>query len=569
MVGRVSTRYSHSPVFIMEKGSSRVFGREAQRMNIAIVKTIAEAIRSSLGPKGMDKMLIDKDGIVWVTNDGSTILSRIDVEHPAAKMLVEMAEAINSEVGDGTISTIILAGNFLKNCERLLDRKIHPAVIMEGYLKAVSKTLSLMEAEAIKVSSEDGEVLKQVAMTAVTGRLVSEDREHIANLAVEAVLKVAENIGGRIEVDLQKINLRKRIGGSIAETKLVDGFAFFRELAHFNMPHRVEKAKILIVKDELRIRKWGRTQRYEHNISIETLQQMRDYWKQRDDIYRSIAERIKEIGANVVIVEKGIDASLLDHLARLKILAVRRVVIEDLERIAWAVGAKIITDLNHVSPEDLGEAELVEERKLEGQPWIFIEGCKKPKSLTILIRGSQDYVLDEVERALENAIHAVRNVLRKPAVVVGGGALEAELAFRLRQWAKRLPSREQFAVESFADALESIPLTLAENSGLDPMDTLVALRLHHAKGETQAGVDAFNRKISNMAEMKVFEPLLVKEQIIKAASEIIITILKISDYLAGRKLSKQEFYKRQREEATTPERIKKIHREYGIEGPYT
>jgi chaperonin GroEL (HSP60 family) len=532
-------------------------------------------LRTSLGPTGMDKIVIGKDGIVWVTNDGSTILSKLEVEHPAAVMLVELARAVDREVGDGTVSTVILVGSLLKSGESLLNKKIHPAVIIEGYSKAAEKALDLMQKKAIPVYRHDREMMKWAAITAMSGRFVSEDNEHLANLVVEAALNVAERTGARTELDLDRINLKKRIGESVADTKLVHGFAFFNERAHSGMPERIQGAKILVMKDELRFKALkmglasrGLTQHYEHRISITTTDQMKAYNDEIHRIYLDMAERIVGLGANVVIVEKGVDPRLLDYLARFGILGIRKVVIEDLERIALSVGARIVTGIDEASRENLGEAELVEERKLAGQPWIFIEGCREPKSLTILIRGGQNHVLDETERSLNDAIHAVRNVLRKPMVVVGGGALEAELAFALRHWAQRFPNREQIAAMGFAEALESIPMTLAENSGLDPIDAMITLRSRLSKGETHVGIDPMNKKVANMSKMKVFEPLLVKEQMIKSASEMAILILRISDYFVARRLPKPEYDKKRQEELTRPERVKKIHREYGVESPY-
>jgi len=542
---------------------------EARRNNIVVVAAVAEVLKTSLGPKGLDKMLVDKDGIIYVSNDGSTILNKMAVDHPIAKMLVEAANAVSSEVGDGTVSTVILVGALLKNCEELLNKKIHPAILVEGYIKASEEALRLMNENAITISPKDRKALKPVAMTAMTGKLVSEDKGHLADLVVEAVLKVAEKTDDCLHVDLDNINLQKRSGGSLNETKIVEGFAFFREIAHIDMPRRVMNAKILVVKGELRLEKRGKTRHYERGIVLETPKQVSVFTDQLAETFRKIAEKIANLGANVLIVEKGIDPHLLQHLARFNILAIRRVVIEDLERIAKVVGANVVAFLDDLSPEDLGAAQLVEERKLAGQPWLFFEGCAKPKLVTIMIRSEQDYALDEAERSVIDTLHAVRNVLKKPKVVAGGGASEIEAAVKIRRWAEGLPSREQLAVNSFADTLESIPLALAENSGLNILDIQMELRSRHLRGEIGVGVDAMDGRIADMVRMKIFEPLLVKEQVIKSALETAIAILRINDYIVARKLVGSEFYEKQKEESTKPERIKKIHREYGVEGPYT
>lgn len=557
------------PYAIMGKGSRRVSGRDVRRENIAVTTAIADLLKTSLGPKGLDKMLLDKDGVIYVTNNGSIILDKIDVQHPIAKMLVEVAKAVSSEVGDGTVSIIILTGALLKNCEELLKKRLHPTILVEGYMKASEEAIKIFNENAITISPEDREILKHIAMTAMTGKLISEEKEHLAELVVKAILKIAEEAEGSLKVDLDNINLHKRLGGSLEETELIEGFAFFREIAHPNMPKRVVDAKILVVKGELRLEKRGKTQHYEHGFLLETPEKVRAFTNHVQETFRRFAEKIVNLGANVVVVEKGIAPTLLDQFARLNILAVRRVVIEDLERIAKTVGASVVSFIDDVSPNDLGEAQMVEERKLAGQPWLFIEGCARPKSLTILIRSEQDYALNEAERSITDALHAVRNVLKKPKIVVGGGAVEFETALRIKKWAESLGGREQLVVNKFGDALESIPLALAQNSGLNALDIQIDLRAHHSRGDTWFGVDVAGGKVANMADMKIFEPLLVKEQMIRSAVEIANTILRINDYIAGRKLEGSEFHEKKKEESTQPERVKKIHREYGVEGPYT
>ncbi len=520
------------PILILKEGTTQTRGREAQRNNIMAAKVIAEILRTSLGPRGMDKMLISSFGDATITNDGATILKEMDVQHPAAKMMVEVAKATDQEVGDGTTSVVILAGALLERAENLISKNVHPTVIVDGYNKASEKALEICDKIAIKVDPMDKAMLKKVAMTAMASKLVSENRDFLADLAVEAVLQVAQKTDEGYKVEVDDIKIEKKAGASLIDTKLIRGIALDKEVVHPGMPKLIRNAKIALLDCPLEIEKTE----IDAKIHIETPEQMKAFLDEENRMLKEMVDKIASTGANVVICQKGIDDMAQHFLAKAGILAVRRVKQSDMEKLAKATGGRVITNLEMLSSADLGEAELVEERKLGEDKWTFIEGCKNPRSITILIRGGTERVVDEAERSVKDAIHVVRDVVRKPKIVAGGGATEVELALQLRNWAQSLSGREQLAALEFADALEIIPITLAENAGLDPIDIQVELRAKHEKGEKWVGVDVFEGKVKDMAKLDIYEPLDVKEQIIKSATEAASMVLRIDDIIAASRM---------------------------------
>ena len=525
------------PVLILKEGSTRSRGKEAQHNNIMAARIIAEAVRTSLGPRGMDKMLVDSLGDITITSDGKTILDEIEVEHPAAKMMVEIAKAQDKEVGDGTTTAVVVAGELLTKAEELLNKNVHPTVVIDGYRKAADKAIETLEKIAIPIDPTDKEFLKKAAMTSMASKLVSENREYLANIAVEAVLHVAQKVGEQYKVDLDDILIQKKTGESVADTTLIKGIVLDKEVVHPGMPKRVENAKIALLNCPLEIEKTE----FDAKINIETPEQMEAFLREEENMLREMVERIKGAGANVVICQKGIDDMAQHFLARAGILAVRRAKKSDMEKLAKATGGRIITNLEDLTEKDLGYAELVEERKIGDDRMVFIEGCKDPRSVSILIRAGLERMVDEAERAMHDALSVVSDVIERNKIVPGGGAVEAELAKELRRYAAQIGGREQLAIEAFADALEVVPKTLAENAGLEPIDIMVELRAAHEKSDGYMyGVDVFNGEITNMYEKGVIEPLAVKEQAIKSAAEAASMILRIDDVIAASKLKEEE-----------------------------
>ncbi|MEM2911015.1 MAG: thermosome subunit beta [Candidatus Bathyarchaeia archaeon] len=519
------------PVLILKEGSSRSRGREAQHTNIMAAKIIAETVKSSLGPKGMDKMLVDSFGDVTITSDGRTILDEMDVQHPAAKMMVEVAKTQDNEAGDGTTTAVILSGELLSKAEELIGKNIHPTIIIDGYKKASEKALETLEKIAIPVDLNSREYIKKAAMTCMASKLVAEHREYLADLAVEAVLEVAEKVNGKYKVDIEDVKVEKKPGESVRDTKLINGIVLDKEVVHSGMPKRVENAKIALLDTSLEIEKTE----FDAKINIETPEQMDAFLKQEEAMLKDMVEKLAAVGANVVLCQKGIDDMAQHFLARKGILAVRRIKKSDMEKLAKATGGKIITNLDDMSPADLGYASLVEERKIGDDKMTFVEGCKHPRAVTILIRGGTERIVDEAERSLHDALCVARDVVEEPKVLAGGGAPELEIARTLKKYAETLPGREQLAVKSFAEALEAIPATLTENAGLDPIDILSELRARHEKGDVWTGIEVTSGKVQDMREAGVFEPLSVKKQAIKSATEAASMILKIDDVIAAGK----------------------------------
>ena len=525
-----------TPVLILKEGTQRTVGRDAQRLNIMAARVIAEAVRTTLGPKGMDKMLVDSLGDVVITNDGVTILKEMDVEHPAAKMIIEVAKTQEDEVGDGTTTAVVLAGELLKKAEDLLEQDIHPSIICRGYRLAAEKAVEVLNNIAIDVDINDDETLRKIAATAITGKHAEYAIEHLSGLVVDAVRKVAELENGKYVVDEDNIKLEKRQGGGVEDTELIDGIVIDKEVVHPGMPKRVKNAKIAVLKAALEVKETET----DAEIRITDPEMLQKFIEQEEKMLKEMVDTLVNAGANVVFCQKGIDDLAQYYLAKAGVLAVRRVKQSDIEKIAKATGARILTDLRDVKSEDLGEAELVEEKKVGDEEMVFIRGCKNPKAVTILIRGGTEHIVDEVERSMHDAIKVCKAALESGKVVAGGGAPEIEAALKVRDWAPTLGGREQLAAEAFASALEIIPRSLAENAGLDPIDILVELKKAHEGENVFAGVDVFKGKVTDMRDAGVLEPLKVKTQAINSATEVAIMILRIDDVIAAKALEKEK-----------------------------
>ncbi|TMI42052.1 thermosome subunit [Candidatus Bathyarchaeota archaeon] len=519
------------PVIILKEGTSRNRGRDAQRGNILAAKIIAETVRTSLGPRGMDKMLVDSFGDVTITNDGATILDEMEVQHPAAKMMVEVAKTQDDEVGDGTTTSVVVAGELLKKAEELIDKDVHPTVIVDGYRQASTRALEILQEIALKADPSDKQILRRVAEVSLASKLLAEHKESMAELAVNAVLQVAEKTPGGFNVDIEDIKVEKKPGESLTDTELIKGIVLDKEVVHPGMPKRIEEAKIALVDLPLEVEKTE----FDAKINIENPDQMKAFLDEEENMLKNMVDKIADTGANVLLCEKGIDDVAQHYLAKDGILAVRRVKQSDIEKLVKATGAKVISNLDDLKSSDLGYAKIVEEKKVADDKMVFIEGCKNPKAVTILVRGGSERLVDEAERSLHDALCVVRDVIREPLVVAGGGAPEAEMARRLREHSQKLSGKEQLAVIAFADALETVPMALAENAGLEPIDIMVQLRAAHEKGQIWAGVDIEDGKVSNLEEKGILEPLSVKAQVIKSATEAAGMILKIDDVIAAAK----------------------------------
>ena len=513
------------PIFILPEGSQRTFGRDAQRNNIMAAKLVAETVRTTLGPKGMDKMIVDSLGDVTITNDGVTILEEMNIEHPAAKMLVEVAKTQEDEIGDGTTTAVVIAGELLKNAEELLDQDVHPAVISRGYRLAESKAQEILNEMAEKITADDEEVLKKIAQTAMTGKGAEYSKDTLAALAVKAV-KMVEEDG---YVDKENIKIEKRTGGSVDDSELIKGIVIDKERLSANMPRVVKNAKIALIDREVEIKKTE----MDANIQIKTPDQMQAFLDQEENMLRDMVERITATGANVVLCQKGIDDVAIHFLAKKGVYAVRRVSESDMKKIAKATGAKVSTNLKDLSKDDLGYAGTVEEKRVGDEEFTYIMDCKNPKAVTLLIRGGTEHVTNEIERAVTDAVGDVIAALKTGMVVAGAGAPETELAMQMRKYAETLSGREQLAVQSFADAMEVIPRTLIENAGLDPIDTMTDLKAAHSKKQKWAGIDVFTGKVMDAWKKGVIEPLKIKTQAVSSASEVAVMVLRIDDVIAS------------------------------------
>lgn len=528
----LTTTKSGQPVLILKEGTTRSRGREAQRNNIMAARVIGEVLKTTLGPRGMDKMLIDSLGDITITNDGATILDEMEVEHPAGKMMVEVAKTQDNEAGDGTTTAVIISGALLDKAEELINKNVHATIIIDGYKKASDRALKTLEKIAIPVDLSLQGYLKKAAITAMASKLVAEHRGYLADLAVKAILQVAEKEAGKYKADVDDIKVEKKPGESVRETKLINGIVLDKEVVHSGMPKRIENPKIALLDSALEIEKTE----FDAKINIESPEQMDAFLKQEETMLREMVDKITATGVKVLLCQKGIDDMVQHFLSRKGILVVRRIKKSDMEKLSKATGGKIITNLDDINPADIGYASLVEERKIGNDKMTFVEGCKNPRAVTILIRGGTERIVDEAERSLHDALCVVRDIVEEPKVLAGGGAPELEVSRALKKYAGTLPGREQLAVECFAEALETIPLTLTENAGLDPIDILSELRARHEKGETWTGIEVHSGKVQDMTQAGVFEPLAVKKQIIKSATEAASMILKIDDVIAAGKM---------------------------------
>ena len=517
------------PVLVLKESALQQKGRDAQKNNIAAAKLVAELVRTSLGPRGMDKMLVDSLGDVTITNDGATILKEIDVQHPAAKMMVEISKTVDNEVGDGTTSSVVFGGALLAKAEELLDKDVHATVIIEGYQAAAEKALLLLTEMAKQVSPNEKEILLKIAKTSMQSKLISEDSDMLSKLVVDSILQVVEKEADGHRVDLDNIKVEKKAGGSIRNTQFIKGIVLDKEVVHSGMPTKIEKAKIALLNSALEIEKTEMSA----EIRISDPTQMQMFLEEENRMLKSMVDKVHQIGANVLICQKGIDDIAQHYLAKQGILSVRRVKESDMTKLAKATGGRISSNIDDMTPKDLGAAELVEQRKVETDKWVFIEGCKNPKAITLLLRGGSQRVVDEVDRSMHDSLMVVKDVIEKPAVVAGGGAPEEYLASHLKEWADRFEGREQLAIKKYAEALEIIPLTIAENAGMDPINTMVTLRAKHSQGKKWTGIDARNTRVADMFSIDIIEPVAVKEQIIKSATEAACMILRIDDVIAS------------------------------------
>ena len=517
------------PIFILKEGSQRTRGRDAQSGNIAAAKAVASAVRTTLGPKGMDKMLVDTIGDVVITNDGVTILKEMDIEHPAAKMMVEVAKTQDDEVGDGTTTAVVVAGELLKRAEDLLDQDVHPTVIAHGYRLAADKAQELIKELAIDVKPTDKAMLTKIADTAMTGKGAEAAKEKLTELVVKAITMIADEDG---TVDTDFVKVEKKVGGTIEDSEIIEGVVIDKERVHPGMPKKIEGAKILLLNAPVEFKKTE----VDAEISITSPDQLQMFLDEEEKMIKTIVEKIVASGANVLVCQKGIDDIAQHYLAKAGILAVRRVKKSDLTKLSRATGATVISSIDAIDAAELGKAGLVEEKKVGGEEMIFVTECDNPKACTLIVRGGTEHVVDELDRALEDALRVVGVAVEDKKFVAGGGSPEVELSLRLREYAASQEGRSQLAIEAFANALEIIPRTLAENAGLDPIDMLVELRSEHENGKKTAGLNVFDAKAEDMLKAGVVEPMRVKTQAIASAAEAAVMILRIDDVIAASKM---------------------------------
>jgi len=518
----------NGPVLVLKESALQEKGKDAQKNNITAAKLVAELVKSSLGPRGLDKMLVDSLGDVTITNDGATILKEIDAQHPAAKMMVEISKTIDNEVGDGTTSSVIFGGTLLAKAEELLSKDVHSSVIIDGYQAASEKALEVLDEISKKVTADDKETLLNIAKTSMESKLISEDSDSLSKIVVDAVLKITKTKDGKSKVDLDNIKVEKKAGGSIQDTALIKGIVLDKEIVHSGMPTKIQSAKIALINSALEVEKTEMSA----EIRINDPTQMQMFLEEENRMLKSMVDKLHSIGSNVVICQKGIDDMAQHFLAKHGILAVRRVKESDMSKLAKATGGRISSNIDDISEKDLGAADLVQQKKVETDKWVFVEGCKNPQSVTMLIRGGSQRVVDEVDRSIHDSLMVVKDVIETPAIVAGGGAPEALLAAFLKDWSGRFDGRQQLAIKKYAEALEVIPLTIAENAGMDPIDTMVALRAKQSDGKKWTGINAKEGKISDMLSQNIVEPVVVKKQIIKSATETASMILRIDDVIA-------------------------------------
>lgn len=518
------------PIVLLKEGTTETKDKDAQKNNITAAKLVAEVIRSSLGPRGMDKMLVDPMGDVTITNDGATILKEIDIQHPAAKMMVEVSKSVDNEVGDGTTSSVVIAGSLLEKAEELIDRNVHPSIIVDAYKKCSAKASEILRDVSIFVKPGDKDILNKISATSMSSKMISTNSKLLSEIVVDSILAAADEVDGKIKVDLDNIKVDKKPGGSIDDTSLIKGVVLDKEVVHAGMPKRMEESRIALINSPLEIEK----PEVDAKISISSPNQMKSFLNEENNILKSMVDKIATTGANVLICQKDIDDVAQHYLAKANIISVRRVKESDMAKLARACGARIVTNVDELTENDLGYSELVEEKKVENNRWVFIEQCKNPKAVSILVRGGSQRVVDEAERSIHDALMCVKDVIEYPYIVTGGGAPESVVAHKLREWASSLPGREQLAAEKFAEAVESIPLTLAKNAGMDVIDTQVHLRSKTTNSpKPKFGIDVLRGQITDMTSKNVYEPLLVKENVLSAATETASMILRIDNVISA------------------------------------
>ena len=518
------------PIFILREGSERTRGRDAQNSNIMAAKAVAAAVRTTLGPKGMDKMMVDSLGDIVITNDGVTILKEMDIEHPAAKMVVEVSKTQDDEVGDGTTTAAVLTGELLKMSEDLLDKDVHPTIIAAGYRLASMKASEILESIATDVGSSDNAALINIAATAMTGKGIEGSKEHLAGLCVDSVTSIAEEIDGKMVVDIENIKVEKKVGGSVEDSELISGMIIDKERVHPNMPKKVSDAKIALLSTAVELK----DTEVDAEISITSPDQLQLFLDQEEKMLRTMVTKVTDSGATVIFCQKGIDDMAQHFFAKAGVMVIRRVKKSDIDKLSRATGAGIITNLDEIEDNDIGHAETVEEKKIGGGSMIFVTGCENPTAVSLMLRGGTEHVVDGLERALEDALRVVGVTIEDGKLVSGGGSPEVELSLRLHEYANSLTGREQLAVNAFADSLEIIPRTLAENAGLDPIDKLVEMTSQHKDGKVHSGLDVYTGDVVDMWERGIVEPLRVKTQAISAAAEAAVMILRIDDVIASR-----------------------------------
>jgi len=518
----------NGPVLVLKESALQQKGKDAQQNNIAAAKLVAQLVKSSLGPRGLDKMLVDSLGDVTITNDGATILKEIDVQHPAAKMIVEISKTVDNEVGDGTTSSVVFGGELLARAEDLLKKDVHSSTIIEGFQAASEKVLEIYSQLSEKIQPDDKATLLKIASTSMQSKLISEDSSSLSKIVVDAVLSIATKKGDQYFVDLENIKVEKKPGGSIEDTQIVQGIVLDKEIVHSGMPTKIEKANIALINSALEIEKTEMSA----EIRITDPTQMQMFLEEENRMLKTMVDKLHDVGTNVLVCQKGIDDIAQHYLSKHGIMAIRRVKESDMIKLAKATDGRVISNLDDLSEKDLGSADLAHQKKVESDKWIFIEGCKHPQSVTLLIRGGTQRVIDEVDRSIHDALMVVKDVIEKPEIVAGGGAPEAFAASQLKEWADNFSGREQLAIKKYAEALEVIPLTISENAGMDPIDTMATLRSKQNQGQKWTGIDAKNTKIADMMAINIVEPIVVKEQIIKSATEAACMILRIDDVIA-------------------------------------
>ncbi|MDC0154200.1 thermosome subunit beta [Nitrosopumilus sp.] len=518
----------NGPVLVLKESALQQKGKDAQQNNIAAAKLVAELVKSSLGPRGLDKMLVDSLGDVTITNDGATILKEIDVQHPAAKMIVEISKTVDNEVGDGTTSSVVFGGALLARAEDLLKKDVHSSTIIEGFQAASEKVLEIYSQLSKKIQPDDKASLLKIASTSMQSKLISEDSTSLSKIVVDAILSIATKKGDQYFVDLENIKVEKKPGGSIEDTQIVKGIVLDKEIVHSGMPTRIEKANIALINSALEIEKTEMSA----EIRITDPTQMQMFLEEENRMLKTMVDKLHDVGANVLICQKGIDDIAQHYLSKHGIMAIRRVKESDMIKLSKATDGRVISNLDDLTEKDLGSADLAHQKKVESDKWVFIEGCKHPQSVTLLIRGGTQRVIDEVDRSIHDSLMVVKDVIEKPEIVAGGGAPESFAASQLKEWADNFSGREQLAIKKYAEALEVIPLTISENAGMDPIDTMATLRSKQSQGQKWTGIDAKNTKIADMMAINVLEPIVVKEQIIKSATEAACMILRIDDVIA-------------------------------------